>query len=63
MTLARRYRSGRLKNLTPFKLDANGMPANMRKFKPPAKLAPPLTCDERRAMRRAEPPARPQRMR
>lgn len=52
MTIARRYRSGRLKDLTPFKLDADGMPVNMRKFKPPAKLAPPPTRKEWAAVRR-----------
>lgn len=39
--IARRYRNGRLKNLRPFKLDADGMPARMRNFKPPQRLAPP----------------------
>ena len=42
--LALRYRNGRLKNLSPFKLDADGVPGNLarlsRTFKPPAKLRP-----------------------
>lgn len=59
MTIARRYRSGKLKDLTPFKLDATGMPVNMPKFKPPAKLAPPLTREERRAMRRVNKACQP----
>lgn len=45
MTLARRYRNGKPKDRTPFKLGPDGLPVNVSRlakaFKPPAKLLPP----------------------